>query len=428
MRYLSTRSPSDGATLSAAIEQGLAQDGGLYVPDSFPKASREDLRAQASLPAVAASLLKPFFEGDSLAPWLPSIAAQALSFPTPLKHLSGETAVLELFHGPTAAFKDVGARFLAGCLGSMPLESGRIRTVLVATSGDTGGAVASAFHKKPGTEVVILFPGGGVSPFQEHQLTCYSGNVRSFKVRGTFDDCQRIVKQAFAARGCSDEIPGRHLTSANSINIGRLLPQMVYYAAASLEYEAHTNHAPGFVIPTGNVGNAMAAIWVMMMGLPIREVLLATNMNRVVPEYFESGVFRPMPSVKTLANAMDVGNPSNLERLIGITGRDPSLRDRIHAVSVSDSQIRDAILQGPGRYGETWCPHTAAAIHARERQNSPHWIAVATAHPAKFADVVEPLLGRPVEMPPQLRALLDQPSRFVEIDADYEELRRALTV
>lgn len=424
MRYVSTRSPSVSTSLSEAIERGLAEDGGLYVPERFPRISRENLERAGALPEVASRLLEPFFENDVLAPALATISSRALNFPVPLEHLNGETAVLELFHGPTAAFKDVGARFLAGCFGALPVQGQR--TILVATSGDTGGAVASAFHRRPGVDVAILFPSGGVSPLQEKQLTCWEGNVRSFKVRGTFDDCQRLVKTAFAARNTAEAIPGRHLTSANSINIGRLLPQMVYYAWASLEYQSKTGEAAGFVIPTGNVGNAMAAAWVMTLGLPIREILLATNANQVVPTYLESGVFKPQPSIKTLANAMDVGNPSNLERLIALTQHDPSTRSRIRAVSIADSEICETILQGPDRYGQLWCPHTAVAIRAREMQSSPHWIVVSTAHPAKFGEVVEPLLGRTVAMPPQLRALLDKPSHCTEIGADYSELLTAL--
>lgn len=431
MKYVSTRSPQITTTLSEAIERGLAPDGGLYVPHPHPSSRPKEIsdnlgRVSGSLPALAVKLLEPFFQGDSLLLWLPQIASKALNFPTPLKHLSGETAVLELFHGPTAAFKDVGARFLAGCFSSMPLPTSagrKTRTILVATSGDTGGAVASAFHGQPGIEVVILFPQGGVSPLQEKQLTCWEGNIRSFRVRGSFDDCQRLVKEAFAARDTAEAIPGRHLTSANSINVGRLLPQMVYYAQASLAYRAMTGQDAGFVIPTGNAGNALAAAWAMRLGLPIRELVLATNANRVIPDYFATGLFKPARSIKTLANAMDVGNPSNLERLIyleqALDSSNASLKGRIRAVSVSDDRIRETIEQGPGRYGEVWCPHTAAAVHARELENSPHWIVVATAHPAKFGDSAP--------MPPQLAQLLARPSNFTELDARWEALRQALS-
>lgn len=424
MKYVSTRSSSISSSLSQAIERGLAEDGGLYVPEVFPRFVIEDLRSAGSLTGIAVKLLEPFFEGDALASHLATISAEALSFTMPLVFLRDDTAVLELFHGPTAAFKDVGARFLAGCFGALPSDGKR--TILVATSGDTGGAVAAAFHDRSGIDVAILFPSGGVSPLQKKQLTCWEGNVYSLEVRGTFDDCQRLVKTAFAARSTAEEIPGRFLTSANSINIGRLLPQMVYYASSSLEYQSKNGHAPGFVIPTGNVGNAMAAIWVMSLGLPIREIILATNANRVVPDYLENGVFEPQLSIKTLANAMDVGNPSNLERFMTLIDRDSSIRGRIRAISIDDAMIRETIVAGPGRYGRIWCPHTAVAVRAREMQSSPHWIVVSTAHPGKFSEVIEPLLGKTVDLPLQLQVLLDKPSRFVEIDAEYGELRRVL--
>jgi threonine synthase len=456
MRYVSTRAKEgdkSSVPLSAAIEQGLASDGGLFVPERMPIRRPKDLqdelaRVAGSLPGLATRLLAPFFENDALAAHLAQIAAEALSFPTPLKHLTSDTAVLELFHGPTAAFKDVGARFLAGCFARIPTPDvghrRARRTILVATSGDTGGAVAAAFHGQPGTDVVILFPDGGVSPLQQKQLTCWQGNVRSLRVRGTFDDCQRLVKAAFAARGAEADDPvfgprgGRHLTSANSINIGRLLPQMAYYAQASLSYRSMTGEAPGIVVPSGNVGNALAAAWAMRLGLPVRELVLATNANRVVPDYFASGKFAPAASRRTLANAMDVGNPSNLERLIrlldegmqdeGATG--DGLRGRIRAVSVSDAEISRAIEQGPERYGEVWCPHTAAAVHARGLESSAHWIVVATAHPAKFGEVVEPLLARvgarPAPMPPQLEQLLERESNLVDIGPGLDELREAL--
>lgn len=425
MKYVSTRAQAPATQLSEAIERGLAPDGGLYVPESLPGVHLDDFRTAGSLPGIAERLLQPFFRGDALERHLRSICEEALDFPIPVKALSGEMAVLELFHGPTAAFKDVGARFLASCFAAMP--AGTKRTILVATSGDTGGAVASAFHRKAGIDVAILYPKGGVSSLQERQLTCWGDNVRTFAVRGTFDECQKLVKAVFALRGTADEIQGSYLTSANSISLGRLLPQMVYYVSASLAYEDRMGHAPGFVIPSGNVGNAMAAAWAMKMGFPIREIVLATNANRVVPDYFETGRFAPMPSRKTLANAMDVGNPSNLERLIHLLKQDPSLRSRIRAVTVSDDEIRETIRQGPGKYGEIWCPHTAAGVFARERQNSAHWIVVATAHPAKFNDIVEPLIGHPVQMPDALEALMHRPVHVTEIGPYLDELKQALT-
>jgi threonine synthase len=429
MRFKSTRGDSPETTLSVAIEQGLAPDGGLYVPSEFPKVDVEGcartLSDSHSLPALATRLLTPFFEGDALAGKLSQICERALNFPIPLRMLPTNVTLLELFHGPTAAFKDVGARFLAECFAEIPQPS--LRTILVATSGDTGGAVASAFYGKSDVEVAILFPRGGVSPLQERQLTCWGGNVRSFAVRGNFDDCQRLVKAAFAERATPGAWGQRHLTSANSISLGRLLPQMVYYAFASLEYHEKTGQKPGFVIPSGNLGNALAALWAMKAGFPVREILMATNANRAVPDYFETGEFKAVPSRKTLANAMDVGNPSNLERVTHLFGGSlEDLKRHARAISVSDEEIRSAIVEGAREHGEIFCPHTAAAYAARKAQTSAHWILVATADPAKFNEVVEPLLGVSAPVPPQLSALLKKPSHFSEIDADLAALKSAL--
>jgi threonine synthase len=328
--------------------------------------------------------------------------------------------VLELFHGPTAAFKDVGARFLARCLARLPAAAGRPRTVLVATSGDTGGAVAAAFHGQPGIEVAILFPKGRISARQEKQLTCWGSNVRSLAVRGDFDDCQRLVKAAFADPALRAH---RELTSANSISLGRLLPQMTYYAAAAIWHLRSTGAAPGFVIPSGNVGNATACLWARELGLPIGEVVLATNANTVIPDYLAGGEWAPRATVPTLANAMDVGNPSNMERLFALFSGAATVRRAFRAFAVGDDAIREQIRRGPAEWGEVWDPHTATAVQVREQLGAGEWILVATAHPAKFESIVEPLIGRPVPVPPPLQALLDRPSSAVEIEPTLDDLR-----
>ena len=294
---------------------------------------------------MAVPLLAPFLAGDPLGTALAAVASEAFNFPAPLVPLTddGRLAVLELFHGPTAAFKDFGARFLAACFARLRRGAAQPLTILVATSGDTGGAVAAAFHERPGITVAVLFPKGLVSPTQERQLTCWGGNVRSLAVRGTFDDCQRLVKQAFVdpqlrARGA--------LSSANSINLGRLLPQVVYYAATSLEvWRAHGERS-SFVVPSGNLGNALACLWARELGLPIAEVVLAHNANRTVPDYLESGQWRPRASVATLASAMDVGDPSNMERLRTLFPELAALRAAVSAVSVDDEAIRARIRSG----------------------------------------------------------------------------------
>ena len=423
MRYLSTRDAGHSATLSQAISRGLAPDGGLYVPETFPEFSVRDFAGADSLAEVAARLLAPFFAGDELAPALGDICREAFDFPVPLKELRGDTAVLELFHGPTAAFKDVGARFLAGCLSRIAGDDPRPLTLLVATSGDTGGAVAAAFHGRPGVEVAVLFPAGMVSPRQEKQLTAWGGNVRAFAVRGDFDACQRLVKAAMADRALRAR---RRLSSANSINVGRLLPQMAYYAWASLAYRARHGADPGFVVPSGNLGNAAAALWARRCGLPVREVVLATNANPAVTSFFGGAPWTPHPTLATLATAMDVGSASNMERVVRLFGGEDRTRDALRAFRVDDDEIRRVIREGPAAWGEVWDPHTAVAVAVRERLDEPHWIVVSTAHPAKFEAVVEPLIGREVPIPPDLARLLDRPGHAEEIEPDLEAFTTAL--
>jgi threonine synthase len=419
MRFRSTRSNSPTLTLSEAIQTSIAPDGGLYVPESFPVFAIGDFDSLESWQEIGAKLLEPFFRFDVLLPQLGEICREAFNFPIPLNYIGDETAVLELFHGPTAAFKDVGARFLAACVSRLP---GR-RTVLVATSGDTGGAVAAAFHEHPEIKVVILFPRNKVSLRQQNQLTCWGDSVRAFAVRGNFDDCQRIVKTAFRDREWAE---AQGLLSANSINQGRILPQTVYYAAASLWYLRKKGAQPGFIIPTGNLGNAVAAFWTREMGLPVREIILATNANNAVPDYFASGLWEPHQTIQTLANAMDVGNPSNIERLLHLHPEVSELRRFAQAFSVSDEEIASTIARGMKSWGQSWCPHTATAVQVRESLQSAHWIIVATAHPAKFESIVEPLIGQPLAVPASLTKLLERPSHFEEIDPEFEALAEAL--
>jgi threonine synthase len=430
MRYQSTRDVTHAVGLSAAIARGLAPDGGLYVPERLPRLDPRSFGDPADLPALAARLLEPFVAGDGLAARLTDIARDAFDFPAPIVEVpgaGGELSVLELFHGPTAAFKDFGARFLAATLERIPREDPRRLTILVATSGDTGGAVAAAFHGRPWVDVVVLYPRGLVSPRQQQQLSCWGGNVRTLSVAGNFDDCQRMVKEAFVDPALTGRL---QLSSANSINVGRLLPQMVYYARASLELARRDDRPPNFIIPTGNLGNALACIWAREAGLPIGEIVLASNANVTVPEYLASGEWRPRPSVATLASAMDVGNPSNMERLRWLFPDLDRLRGKLEAQSVSDEEIRATIRRDHHELGQTWCPHTATAACVYRRldpaRRAHRWVLVATAHPAKFDDIVEPLIGAPVPVPEALAALLALPARQVEVGPRLEDLRAAL--
>lgn len=432
MKYLSTGGGYE-TDLVGAIMQGLAPDGRLYVPESLPRFDPAELQAD-SIPEIAATLLEPFFGGSALAPALGEICRDALNFPIPLRPLDdrdGPVSVLELFHGPTAAFKDVGARFLAAsmerALPSLDARDTRPLTILVATSGDTGGAVAAAFHHRPGFRVGVLFPKGQVSPRQQHQLTCWGDNVRSFEVDGSFDDCQALVKGAFGDPAMSSTY---RLGAANSINIGRLLPQVVYHAAASLWHWREHGAPANFIVPTGNLGNAMACIWARAIGMPIGQIILATNANRTIPDFLATGDWQPRSSIQTLASAMDVGDPSNMERLRHLYPELTDLRERIEAYPVDDEAIRAQIARDYERYGDVWCPHTATAFRVYDELSAASkrdaWIVAATAHPAKFDNIVEAVIEATVDVPPALAALLERPTHAELIEADLEALRDAL--
>ncbi|MCP1372955.1 threonine synthase [Dyella lutea] len=419
LRYVSTRGGCPAVGLSAAIAAGLAPDGGLYVPQTMPRVDTTDFDPAGTLADTAATLLAPFFAGDRLADALPAICGEALDFPVPHRALPTDGAhVLELFHGPTAAFKDIGARFLAACLARLPRADTRPLTILVATSGDTGAAVGAAFHGRPGVRVVILYPDGKVSPRQAHQLGCFGDNVTALRVAGRFDDCQRMVKAALNDASLQAVVP---LSSANSISLGRLLPQMSYYAHAALGWWRERGRPLDFVVPTGNLGNALAALWVRALGLPVGRVRLACNANATLPEFLAGADYRPREAVATIANAMDVGAPSNAERLRW-TFDDATLRRGLRADSVDDAAIRDTIARHALDHGEVFCPHTATAMHVLDtlRAEGDHddWTVVATAHPAKFESVVEPLAGHPVAVPPALAAMLARPSRADPLVAD----------
>jgi threonine synthase len=432
MSFLSARGGAPPVSLSHAIEQGLAPDGGLYIPTRLPKVDARNFAAASGLPDTARLNLAAFFAGDRLQPLLGEIAAAALHIPAPTTSIEAcrdPLFVLELYHGPTAAFKDFGARFLAESLQRL---EGAARpqplTILVATSGDTGGAVAAAFHRRPWARVVILFPKGLVSPRQEQQLTCWGDNVLSLRIDGTFDDCQRMVKDAFR-----DPTLGRRhrFSSANSINIGRLLPQMVYYIASSVDISIRTGMNPSYIVPAGNLGNALAAVWTRAMGFPIARIILAHNINRTVPDFLATGKWQPRPSIPTLASAMDVGNPSNMERLRALYPTWDAIREQVSADSVDDATIRARIGEDFMQYGREWCPHTATAaevysrLSAAERRGHP-WVVVATAHPAKFNDIVEPIIVKPLAVPHSLAQLLKLPRHCVDLPPTLEALAATL--
>ena len=424
MKFVSTRGQSPVANLSEALRNGAAPDGGLYMPDAVP-AAPENLNPDAPLHEFAAQLLKPYFEDDRLASDLAAICAEAFDFEVPLVTPDAERPglhALELFHGPTGAFKDFGARFLMGCFDR--LAEGDPLNVLVATSGDTGGAVGCAAENRSSVRATILFPHGRVSSFQERQLTCWGDNVQALDVDGDFDDCQHLVKAAFA----DAEMAAEHrLTSANSINFGRLLPQLAYNARAILQVYAQTGVEPGIVVPSGNLGQGFSILLAQAMGLPVGPVVLATNANRTLKDWRDTGTYAARPSLETLANAMDVGNPSNFERVAAF-GIEP---EDVQVELVTDEQIRARIAADYRRSGYVWCPHsaTAAEAYARlsdEQRSERPWIVAATAHPYKFADVVEPLIGAKIEPTPALAKIYERSTRKLEISADLGSLEGAL--
>ncbi|MBX7098859.1 MAG: threonine synthase [Myxococcaceae bacterium] len=421
MKYLSTRGKAPAVDFSGGVLTGLAPDGGLYVPEEVPVLLPDAFEQADTLPAVAKVLLAPFLEGDALAGELPAMVDEAFTFEAPLTATTdARLRVLELFHGPTAAFKDFGARFLAACLRRLLTARGEV-TVVVATSGDTGSAVAAAFHRVPKVKVVVLYPDGQVSPRQAHQLGCFGDNVRAFKVGANFDTCQAMVKRAFADEALRAKVA---LASANSISLGRLLPQLAYYAHAALMHWRATGEVLNVSVPTGNLGNGFACLLARAVGLPLGEVVLATNANRTIVEHFAGRQEVRRASTPTLANAMDVAHPSNLERLDWLAPR------RVTASAVDDEDIRRTIREGEARFGRAWCPHTACGVEAvlRRRSNgdTKTWAVAATAHAAKFEQVVEPLLGHAVEVPAPLQAMLARPSKAEALAPDDAALHQVL--
>jgi threonine synthase len=426
MRLVSTRGRAPAVGLAAAIRAGAAPDGGLYLPESVPPADLGRLDPELSLAAFAEALLEPIFRGDPLAPALGAICREAFDFPVPLvvpDPARPGLRALELFHGPTGAFKDFGARFLTACFDRIGDPENPL-TVLAATSGDTGGAVGCAAEGRASVRALILYPKGRVSPFQELQLTCWGDPVRALEVDGDFDDCQRLVKAAFADPGLG---AAHRLTSANSINIGRLLAQIAYAGHAAVRLHAETGERPGFLVPTGNLGHGFAILYARAMGLPIGPVRLVTNANRTLSDWQASGTYAPLPAVATLANAMDVGAPSNFERLIALP---PALRElRVDLVEDEAIRARIAAEYRASRY--IWCPHSATAAEAFARlsdgeRDARPWIAAATAHPFKFRESIEPLIGASIAPPPALAAILGRTARKTVIPAELAALTAAL--
>lgn len=426
MRYFSTRGNTPATGIDQALLAGLADDGGLFVPETIPALPQTG--AFDSVASAAQAVLAPYFVDSSLRDALPALCSEAFNFAAPLRQMRGENDwLLELFHGPTAAFKDYAARFLARALGALRGADAPLHTIVVATSGDTGAAVAAAFHQRPGFRVVILYPEGRVSPRQAHGLECWGDNVQAYRVNGSFDDCQHLVKQALADTALRAEVP---LGSANSISLGRLLPQIAYHAHCAAQLYAEHGQVLNLIVPTGNLGNACAAWMARAMGLPIGEIALACNANNTLPRYFGGANYLPQATRATLANAMDVGAPSNFERLRHWHHSDTHLRTAMRAISVSDAQIRQTIAAAPAVHGITACPHTACGLallaDIRNEGDTRPWAIAATAHPAKFDTIVEPLTGQTITPPPALAKSLARPAQGQALANDYQALQQVL--
>lgn len=423
MNFISTRDKNIKVSLSEAMQSGLAPDGGLFVPERFPKVDWQNFAKDITYAEFAANTLREFFKGDQLEASLDKICNNAFTFDVPVKRLDKTTSVLELFHGPTLSFKDFGARFLANCLSS--IDSEKPFTILVATSGDTGSAVAAAFHGKGNIRVIVMFPKGKISKRQEKQITCWGDNIQAVEVEGVFDDCQSLVKEAFKTPWWTERTK---LNTSNSINIGRLLPQSTYYAYTSWQHYLQTGEKANYIVPSGNIGNITAAFWAKQMGFPIGEISMSLNANDTVIDYLNTGEFNPRASVETLANAMDVGNPSNFERLLYLLGNYENFKANVKAICVSDFEIIEEIKQVYRQYNEVVCPHTATGFVAKNQLDAnKDYIIVATAHPAKFESVIEPVLDIQVPATPALQKLLDKEQHKVAINKSMDELCEVYT-
>lgn len=430
-QFYSTKNRANVQPLKEAVLRSLPADRGLYMPEDLtplPPSFWENWRG-ISLGELGFQVTRHIL-GDAIPDEdLRPLVLDAINFPAPLHPLTEGVSVLELFQGPTLAFKDFGARFMARLMGYLTKDDGRDLTVLVATSGDTGGAVASAFYNVPGTKVIILYPQGGVSALQEKQLTTLGGNITACEVSGTFDDCQRLVKAAFSDRELSERL---NLTSANSINISRLIPQSFYYFEAARQLPEGT--LPTFIIPSGNFGNLTAGLLAHRLGLPIEKFVAATNANDVVPRYLLGGQYEPRPSVATISNAMDVGAPSNFDRMVDLFARPTrpeavSLTEQdaltemaalLEGLAYTDKATRQAIREVWEKFSYAMCPHTAVGyLAAKDVATAGHKVILATAHPSKFLPTMEEELGQgTIAVPERLACLADLPKEALAMEPD----------
>jgi len=427
MKFYSTNDKNHAVSLKEAVIQGLAPDQGLYMPTEIPNLGYNFFQTidQLSFREIGYAVTGAFFKDDLSEEQIKDLVDHTLAFDAPLVEVEKDIFALELFHGPTLAFKDFGARF---CSKLMSLLGGQEQIkVLVATSGDTGSAVANGFYNVPGVEVIILYPGGKVSELQEKQFTTLGGNITALEVEGTFDDCQRMVKEAFLDKELNKQML---LTSANSINIARWIPQCLYYFYAYAQLPTKEGKV-AFAVPSGNFGNLAAGILAERMGLPVDHFIAATNINDVVPEYLHGQPFQPRSSVATVSNSMDVGNPSNFYRLLALfDGDEALLKSKVKGFSYTDKQTTASLQEVKKNSGYTLDPHGAVAYLGLKDFMQYHsdyqGIFLETAHPGKFGKVVEEALGEAIVLPERLAAFLDGEKEVIQLENDFEAFKKFL--
>lgn len=428
MKYYSTNNKSLRVDFREAAIQGQAPDKGLYFPEQIPQLSKEFINNldKFSKEELSFKVMKPYVGNTIEDKDLEKIVSETINFPFPLLPITESISTLELFHGPTLAFKDVGARFMSRCLGYFVCNRDKELTVLVATSGDTGGAVAAGFYDVEGVNVVILYPSGKVSLTQEVQLTTLGKNITAIEVEGTFDDCQQMVKNAFMDEELKKAL---FLTSANSINVARWLPQQLYYFFALQQWKEETR--PVVSVPSGNFGNICAGLLAYSSGLPVEHFIAACNANDTVPQFLEKGVYDAKPSVRTISNAMDVGNPSNFVRIMELFQNEiPSLKKMLTSYSITDKETKTIIKEVFDKYNYTLDPHGAVGYLSLQRyldtNGSAKGFFLETAHPVKFYDVIEPVIGEKVDVPESIAVLLKKEKKSIYMKPDNTALKALL--
>ncbi|MCW3117250.1 MAG: threonine synthase [Chitinophagaceae bacterium] len=425
MRYYSLNKQSPLADFKEATIKGQAPDKGLYFPERIPAIEPSFFKNIGNIADddIAFRVIRPYTEGSVTDDELHRIVTETINFPIPLVQVTDTIHSLELYHGPTLAFKDIGARFMSRCLGLFSKERSEKVIVLVATSGDTGGAVANGFYGVEGVEVVILYPSGKVSPVQEKQLTTLGKNIHALEIEGSFDDCQKLVKQAFADSALTKKL---FLTSANSINVARWLPQQFYYFFAYKQWK-QKEQAPVICVPSGNFGNICAGMLAHISGLPVSHFIAACNANDVVPGFLQSQTYLPKKAVATISNAMDVGDPSNFVRILELFDHEfIKLKSTLDSYSISDADTKVTIRNVYQSFNYLLDPHGAVGYCALEKylRQHPglHGIFLETAHPVKFYDVVEPVIGSKIPVPESIKDILLKPMKRSKMGNRYEEI------